>query len=86
MPKLESVKVVLAHCNLVSNSYQQASEVLLIFLPNKQFGNLITISSHSLTMLKTTNSEFPFIQVCFTDQNKRPIDIEDSVNITLIIW
>ena len=86
MLKLESVEVVLAHCNLVSNRYQQASEVLFIFLPNKQFGNLITISSHSLTMLKTTNSEFPFIQVCFSDQNKRPIDIEDSVNVTLIIW
>ena len=86
VPKLESVEVVLVHCNLVNNSYQQASKVLFTFVPNKQFGQLITISPHSLTMLKTTNSEFPFIQVCFSDQNKRPIDIEDSVNITLIIW
>ena len=86
VPKLESVEVVLVHCNLVNNSYQQASKVLFTFVPNKQFGQLITISPHSLTMLKTTNSEFPFIQVCFSDQNKRPIDIEDSVNVTLIIW
>ena len=61
MPKLESVEVVLVHCNLVSNSYQQASKVLFTFLPNKKFGQLITISPHSLTMLKITNSEFPFI-------------------------
>ena len=67
------------HCNLVNNSYQQASEVLFTFVP------LITISAHSLTMLKATNSEFPFIQVWFTDQNNRPLEIEDSVNITLII-
>ena len=83
VPKLESVEVVLVHCNLVNNSYQQASKVLFTFVPNKQFGQLITISPHSLTMLKTTNSEFPFIQVWFTDQNNRPL--EDSVNITLII-
>ena len=85
VPKLESVEVVLVHCNLVNNSYQQTSKVLSTFVPNKQFGQLITISPHSLTMLKTTNSEFPFIQVWFTDQNNRPPEIEDSVNITLII-
>ena len=83
--KLESAEVVLVHCNLVNNSYQQASKVLLTFVPNKQFGQLITISPHELTTLKTTNSEFPSIQVWFTDQNNRPLEIEDCVNITLII-
>ena len=38
VPKLESVEVALVHCNLVNNSYQQASKVLLTFVPNKQFG------------------------------------------------
>ena len=85
VPNLETVEVVLIHCNLVNNSYQQASKVLFTFVPNKQFDQLITISPHSLTMLKTTNSEFPSIQVWFTDQNNRPLEIEDSVNITLII-
>ena len=83
--KLESVEAVLVHCNLDNNSYQQASKVLFTFLPNKQFGQLITISPHSLPMLKTANSEFLLIQVWFTDQNNRPLEIEDSVNITLII-
>ena len=27
VPRLENVKVVLVHCNLVNNSYQQASKV-----------------------------------------------------------
>ena len=36
--KLKSVEVVLMHCNLVNNSYQQASKVLFTFVPNKQFG------------------------------------------------
>ena len=85
VPKLESVEVVLVHCNLVNNSYQKASKVLFTFVPNKQFGQLITISPHLLTMLKTTNAEFQSIQVWFTDQNNRPLEIEDSVNITLII-
>ena len=84
VPKLESVEVVLVHCNLVNNSYQQESKVLFTFVPNKQFGQLITISPHSLTMLKTTNSAFPVNQVWFTDQNNRPLEIEDRVNITLV--
>ena len=53
-------------------------------MPNKQFGQLITISPHSLTMLKTTNSAFPVNQVWFIDQNNRPLEIEDRVNITLV--
>ena len=56
--KPESVEVVLVHCNLVDNSCQQASKVLFTFVPNKQFGQLITTSSHVLTMLKATNTEF----------------------------
>ena len=36
-------------------------------------------------MLKTTNAEFSSIEVWFTDQNNRPLEIEDDVNITLII-
>ena len=71
--------------NLVSNNYQQASKVLLTFVPNKQFGQLINISPHSLTMLSTTNTEFSSIEVWFTDQNSEPLEIEDNVNLTLII-
>ena len=67
VPKLESAEVVFVHCNLVNNSYQQASKVLFAFVPNKQFGQLITISFHLLTILKTTNLEFQSIQVWFTD-------------------
>ena len=85
VPKLEVVEVVLGHCNLVNNSYQQASKVLFTFVPNKQFGQLITVEPHSLTMLKTTNAEFSFIEIWFTDQDNRPLEIEDSINITLII-
>ena len=85
VPKLESVEVVLVHCNLVNNNYQQASKVLFTFVANKQFGQLINISPHSLTMLNTTNTEFSSIELWFTDQNSKPLEIEDNVNMTLII-
>ena len=85
VPRLETVEVVLVHCNLVNNNYQQASKVLFTFVPYKQFGQLITITPHSLTMLKITNPEFSFIEMWFTDQNNRPLEIVDNVNITLII-
>ena len=83
VPRLETVEVVLVQCNLVNN-YQQASKVLFSFVPEKKFGQLITIIPHTLTMLKTINLELSFIEIWFTDQNNRPLEIEDNVNITLI--
>ena len=83
VPKLESVEVVLVHCNLVNSSYQQASKVLFTFAPNRQLGQLITILPQLLTMIQTTNAEFQSFQVWFTDQNNRPLEIE--VDVILII-
>ena len=69
VPKLGSVEVALVLCNLVNNKYQQTSKVLFTFVPNKQFEQLINIAPHSLTMLGTTNTEFSFIELWFTDKN-----------------
>ena len=85
VPKLENVDLVLVHCNVVNNSYQQASKVLFTFVPNKKYGQLITVSPEMLIMLKTVNTEFSFIEIWFTDQDNRPLEIEDSVNISLIV-
>ena len=85
VPKLESVEIVLIHSNIVRNDYQHISKVLFSFVPNKQFGQLINISPHSLTMMNTVNTEFSFVQVWFTDQTSKAIEIEDNVNLTLII-
>ena len=61
--KLESVEVVLAHCNLVNNNYQQASKILFTFVPNKQFGQLINIFPRSLRMLeKKKNKNFHLLK------------------------
>ena len=85
VPKLESVEVVLVHCNLVNNNYQQASKVLLTFVPDELFGQLIDISPHSQRMLNTTNTEFSSIEGWFTDQNGKYLGLENNVNMTLII-
>ena len=58
VPRLENDEVVSVHCNLVNNSYQQASRVLSTFVPTKQYGQLISISPHSLAFLKTMNTDF----------------------------
>ena len=63
VPKFKSVDLVLVHCNLVNNSYQQVSKVLFTFVPNKKYGQLIIVSPHSLIMLKTVNTEFLFIEI-----------------------
>ena len=63
VPKLESVEVVLVHCNLVKNDYQHSSKVLFSFVPNKQFGHLINISPNTLTMMNTIKTDFSFVKV-----------------------
>ena len=85
VPRLKNVEVVLVHCNLVNSSYQQHSRVLFTFVPNKQYGQLISISPHTLIFLKAMNTEFSEIDIWFTDQNNNALEIEDNVNISLII-
>ena len=85
VPKLESVKVVLVHCNLVKNDYQYSSKFLFSLLPNKKLGQLINISPHSLMMMSTVNTEFSSVEVWFTDQSSKALEIEDNINLTLII-
>ena len=72
-------------CNLVKSDYQHTSKVLFSFVPNKQFGQLINISPHSLTMMNTVNTEFSSAKVWFTDQAIKALEIEDNVNFTLVI-
>ena len=85
VPKLENVEIVLGHCYLVNNAYQQHSRVLFTFVPNKQYRQLISISPHSLVFLKTMNTDFSEIEIWFTDQNKNALEIKDNNNISLII-
>ena len=85
VPHLEITEVVLVHCNMVNNDYQQDSRVLYTFVPNKPFGSLLDISPTNHIFLKTFNSEYNEIEVWFTDQNSQPLEIEDKINLTTVI-
>ena len=85
VPHLEVVELVLVHCNLVNNDYQQDSRILHTFVPNKAFGSLLEISPTNDVFLKTFNSEFQEIKIWFTDQTSMPLEVEDKINVTLII-
>ena len=83
MQSFEVVKVV--QCNLVGNQYQQKSEVLYTFTPNKSYAYLLNAEPINLVFLKTYNTEFDEINITFADQNGRPIKIEDKINSTFPI-
>ena len=85
VPHLEITEVLLVHCNIFSNDYQQDSIVLYMFVPNKPFGSLLEISPTDLIFLKTSNSEVQDIEKWFADQNIQPLKIKDSINLTLVI-
>ena len=85
VPHLEITEVVLVHCNVVNNNYQQDSRVLYTFVPNKYFGSLLDISPSNHTFLKTFNSEYDEIVVWFADQNSKPLEKEDRINLIMVI-
>ena len=85
MRHLEITEVVLVHCNIVNNDYQQDSRVLYTFIPNRLFVQLLDVSPKNLIYLKTFDLEFSYIEVWFTNENSKPLEIEDKINITLVI-
>ena len=85
MSYLEITEVVLMHCNIVNNDYQQDSRVLFTFVPNKAFGQLLNISPKDFIFLETFVSDFGCIKGWFTDQNFKLLEIEDKISITLVI-
>ena len=85
VPHLEVTEVALVHCNIVNNNYHQDSRVLYVFVPNKSFAQLLDISPKNVMFLKTSDLEFSYIDLWFTDQTSKLLEIEDKINITLVI-
>ena len=85
VPDLEVFELVLVHCNLVNNDYQQDSRILFTFVRNKSFGSLFEVLPTNHVFLKTFNSEFQEVKIWFTYRTSKPLELEDKINITLII-
>ena len=82
VPNLKITELVLIHCNIVNNDYKQNLKVLHTFVSNESCGQLLDISPKKIIFLKTFDSELPYIEVWFTNQNFKS---KDKVNINLII-
>ena len=85
VPQLDQVEYVLLHCNLVQNDYLQNSKLLYEFVPDKKFGQLISVKPPVFIQCKTSDTIFDYIEIWFTDQNNKALQIEDKVSVTLII-
>ena len=85
MSHLEITEVILVHCNIVNNNYQEDSRVFFVFVRNMiiSFDNFFRYFTQEFYIFKTCNSEFSHFEVWFTDQNFELMVIED--NITLVI-
>ena len=85
VPELGHVESVLLHCNIVQNDYLQNSKLLHELVPDKIFGQLISVKPPVFTQCKTTDSIFDYIEIWFTDQDNNFLQIEDKISVTLII-
>ena len=80
-PKLEIVRNVLVFCNLVQNFYLQDSKLLFSFVPSSRFGSLLSITTQVLKYCNTVDSIFAYIEISFTDQNGKPLQIDDDITV-----
>ena len=85
VPDLQITEVILVHCTIVNNDYQQDSRDLYTFVPNKLFDSLLEISPKNHIFLKKFNSKFQSVEVWFTDQNSQSLEIEYRINLTPVI-
>ena len=80
----EITEVVLIHYNIANNDFQQDSRVLYTSVANKSFSQL-DISPKKCLFLKRFDLEPSIIEVWFTDQKSKSLEIEDKININLVI-
>ena len=59
--------------------------MLYTFTPIKSYTYQLSVKPSKLVFLETYNNEFDYIMITFTDQNDRPLKIEDKVNLALLI-
>ena len=85
VPRLEITEVILVQYNIVNDDYQQYSRALCGFFLSKPFGQLLETSPTNFIFLKAINSEFQVIEVWFTDQNSKPFETGNKINIALAI-
>ena len=85
VPKLEIVRNVLVLCNLVENAYLQDSKLLFSFLSYSRFESLLSITLQVLKYCETVDSIFDYIEISFTDQNSRPLQIDDDITVSILI-
>ena len=74
VPRLEILRNVLVFCNL-----------LFSFVPNSRFRSLLSITPQVLKCCDTVDSIFDYIEISFTDQNGRPLEIDDDITASIII-
>ena len=77
VPQLEITVVVLVHCNNAINVSQHDSRALSTFVPNKPLSQLLDILP-TIKKKSTLNSDFSYIEVWFTDENSKLLEIEDK--------
>ena len=82
---VQVVELVSVPCNLVDNQYQQSSEALYTCTSNKSYGYLLNVELSNLVFLKSYNKDFDKVTIKCADQNGRPLEIEDKINLTLLI-
>jgi len=84
VPKLERVETVFVHCNLAQNNFTQDSSLVFSFVPNSAFGTqLHEKPTFPIWRQTRKTSGIREIDIWFTDQIYRPLEIEDNIFVEI---
>ena len=75
VPQLDQAQYVLLHSKIVQNDYLQNSKLLYGFVPDKTFGQLISVKAPAFIQCKTSDTTFDYIEIWFTHQNNSSLQI-----------
>jgi hypothetical protein len=84
VPQIERVEAVMVHCSLAQNNFTQDSSLIFSFVPDSPFGTqLYQKPNFPLWRQTRKNSDIREINIWFTDQVYRPLEIEDNILVEI---
>ncbi len=85
VPQITPLSSYILNCNLINNDYAVPSTLLYSFSPEASFGSQFSIQPNEYIFIDCLPAQYNKLQIRFTDQNGRPVAIEDPNMVIQIL-
>jgi hypothetical protein len=85
VPQITPLSSYTLSCSLINNNYAVPNSLLYSFSPQGVFGSQFTIAPNQYVFIDIYEGQYNTFTIRFTDQNNRPVSIEDPNYVLLLI-